>query len=202
MGTSVSPCPQACEGQLAETGLQGHFSTFKAVAVNGEYGYVGSAAAGCTTPDCALRAGCIWVFSLDFTDNQNPLARVELSGGQPGGLGEIDVHRMAILSDGTQNGGFLYALTGASTTAAARIVKIEIGGSDTSPIFRRVASYLAAEPVRAMLYAPDLMALVTASMTATTTTYTRYLPAEVISVSPKYGPASAGAYTRPLSSST
>ena len=191
--------PQVCEGQVAEsTQAQGRFSTFKSVVVNGEYGYVGTAAAGCTTADCALRSGCIWMFKLDFSDNASPINRVVLSGGNAGGLGEIDVHRMTILSDGTTNGGFLYALTGASTTAAARIVKIEIGGIDisvtcTSGCFRRVASYLAARPMRAMVYAPDFMALFTASMTQPTTSYTRYATAEVISLSPKYGPASDAA---------
>lgn len=190
--------PQVCEGQAETAQAQGRFSTFKSVVVNGQYGYVGTAAAGCTTPDCALRAGCIWMFGLDFSDNASPIDKVILSGGNTGGLGEIDVHRMTVLSDGTSNGGFLYALTGASTTAVARIVKIEIGGTDTSATctsncFRRVASYLATEPVRAMVYAPDFMALFTASMTHDTTSYTRYSTSEVISLSPKYGPASGAA---------
>lgn len=190
--------PQECEGQAETSQAQGRFSTFKSVVVNGQYGFVGSAAAGCTSADCALRAGCIWMFSLAFSDNASPLGRVVLSGGTPGGLGEIDVHRMAVLSDGTTNGQFLYALTGASTTAAARIVKVEIGGTDTSATctsgcFRRVASYLAAEPVRAMIYAPDFLALFTASMTTSSTSYKRYATAEILSISPKYGPASGAA---------
>ena len=99
---------------------------------------------------------------LDFTDsNQETLEKVVLSGGEPGGLGELDVHRMAVMSDGSLNGGFLYATTGTSGT---RIVKIEIGGADTSAAcltgcFRRLASYATTEPVRALLYAPDLMAI-------------------------------------------
>ena len=46
--------------------------------------------------------------------------------------GEMDVHHLTIMSDGTMNGGFLFALTGSSCTTNARIVKIEIGGSDVS----------------------------------------------------------------------
>ena len=188
--------PQGCEGEAAESpDFQGRFSTFKSVVVNGQYGYVGTAAAACTTPACAERSGCIYMFRLDFSDGASAIDHVELSGGKSGGLGEIDVHRMTIASDGTSNGGFLYALTGASTTVAARIVKIEIGGTNTlasctSNCFRRVASYLATQPMRAMIYAPDFMALFTASMTPSTTSYTRYSTAEVISLSPKYGPAS------------
>lgn len=190
--------PQECEGQqAAPTQTQGRFSTFKSVVVNGQYGYVGTAAAGCT--NCTKRAGCIWMFSLDFSDNASSTDElVVLSGGDTDGLGEVDVHRMTVASDGTSNGGFLYALTGASTSAAARIVKIEIGGPNTlstctSGCFRRVASYAAAKPVRAMVYAPDFTALFTASYTESTTTYTRYATAEVTSLSPKYGPATGAA---------
>ena len=94
---------------------------------------------------------CIWMFDLDFEDEEQLDAPLVLSGGSPGGLGEIDVHSMTIESDGTQNGGFLYALTGEPQTMSSRIVKIEIGGSDvadscTSGCFRRVASFLASEP--------------------------------------------------------
>eukprot|EP00982_Pelagococcus_subviridis_P009061 30897-Pelagococcus_subviridis.AAC.23 len=183
-----------CEGVVSEDSrTQGRFTTFKSVISNGEFGYVGSAAAGCKLSECALRAGCIWMFSLDFTDsNQETLEKVVLSGGEPGGLGELDVHRMAVMSDGSLNGGFLYATTGTSGT---RIVKIEIGGADTSAAcltgcFRRLASYATTEPVRALLYAPDLMAIFTASMTNSSTTYTRFSTAEVVSLTPEYGPTS------------
>lgn len=192
---------QECEGQAAPAGTpqaQGSFSTFKSIAFNGQYGYAGTAAAGCTTPDCALRSGCIWMFSLDFTDTSIPINKVILSGGGAGGLGEMDVHRMSVLSDGTADGGYLYALTGASITAASRIVKIEIGGVDVTTAcmtgcFRRVGSFLAANPVRAMMYAPELTTIFTASMTSTSTLYTRYSTSEVISLTPIYGPASGAA---------
>ena len=74
-------------------------------------------------------------------------------------------------------------------------VKIEIGGSDvadscTSGCFRRIASFLASEPTRAMTFIPDLNAILTASSDPTTTTYKRYSSSEVLSLSPKYGPAS------------
>ena len=69
------------------------------------------------------------MFDLDFEDEEQLDAPLVLSGGSPGGLGEIDVHSMTIESDGTQNGGFLYALTGEPQTMSSRIVKIEIGGA-------------------------------------------------------------------------
>ena len=53
-----------CEGVVSEDSrTQGRFTTFKSVISNGEFGYVGSAAAGCKLSECALRAGCIWMFS-------------------------------------------------------------------------------------------------------------------------------------------
>ena len=185
--------PVECEGVLDSR--QGRFSTFSSLVINGDFGYVGTAAAGCVAADCARRAGCIWMFNLDFEDEEQLDAPLVLSGGSPGGLGEIDVHSMTIESDGTRNGGFLYALTGAPQTLRSRIVKIEIGGSDvadscTSGCFRRIASFLASEPTRAMTFIPDLNAILTASSDPTTTTYKRYSSSEVLSLSPKYGPAS------------
>lgn len=185
--------PVECEGVLDSR--QGRFSTFSSLVINGDFGYAGTAAAGCVAADCARRAGCIWMFNLDFEDEEQLDAPLVLSGGSPGGLGEIDVHSMTIESDGTRNGGFLYALTGAPQTLRSRIVKIEIGGSDvadscTSGCFRRIASFLASEPTRAMTFIPDLNAILTASSDPTTTTYKRYSSSEVLSLSPKYGPAS------------
>ena len=185
--------PSSCEGIIDPR--QGRFSTFTSVATNGEFGYVGASSVGCKHPDCALRSGCIWIFRLDFGNQEQLDAPVILSGGGPDGLGEMDVHHLTIMSDGTMNGGFLFALTGSSYTTNARIVKIEIGGSDVSSAcalncFRRVGSYLASEPSHAMVFIPEFTSLFSASMTVNTTTYRRYSTAEVISLSPKYGPAS------------
>ena len=185
--------PVECEGVFDSR--QGRFSTFSSLVINGDFGYVGTAAAGCTDADCAKRAGCIWMFDLDFEDEEQLNAPLVLSGGIPGGLGEINVHRMIIQTDGTQNGGFLYALTGAPQILSSRIVKIEIGGRDVASscifgCFRRVASFLASEPARAMTIIPYLNAVLTASSDLMTTTYKRYSSSEVLSLSPKYGPAS------------
>ena len=89
----------------------------------------------------------------------------------------------------------LFALTGESATSTSRIVKLEIGGPDTTDscttqCFRRIASHLSTEPLRAMVYVSDIMSLITASFSEPTVTYARLSTAEIISISPRYGPSS------------
>lgn len=172
-------------------------STFKSVVAHGQYAYAGTASAGCRAGDCNILPGRIWMFSLTFTDvdDHGSLREVVLSAGENEGPEEINVHRMAVLPDETMNGGFLFALTGKSATSTSRIVKLEIGGPDTAAsctaqCFRRIASYISTEPLRAMVYAQDVLSLITASLTEPTVTYARLSTAEIISISPRYGPTS------------
>ena len=129
---------------------------------------------------------CMWMLSVNYIDNMIPVARVVFDGGATKGLGEIDIHGFSLLLDAAEpNGGFLYAITGNGLSVNTRIVKVEIGGDNTAAncitgCFRRVASYLAATPVRAFVYAPDIAAILTASMTDTTTVVRRAAVQQVV----------------------
>ena len=184
------------DGDIPDRSKLDH-STFKSVVVHGQYAYAGTAITGCHASICGLSPGRIWMFSLKFNDfdDQGCLREVVLSGGDKADIKEINVHRMAVLSDGTLSGGFLFALTGESATSTSRIVKLEIGGPDTTDsctaqCFRRIASHLSTEPLRAMVYVSDIMSLITASFSEPTVTYARLSTAEIISLSPRYGPSS------------
>jgi len=182
--------PFACEGVVDDN--QGRFTSFTALATRGAFGYVGTSGRDENCEGCEHRSACIFMFSLDFLDGDSPTAVIVLNGGD-GGLGEKDVWSTAVQPDATDsNSGFVYFAVGSRSDAAAgRIVKIEVGGSDTAMTcvtgcFKRVGTYLESMPLGGLVHVPDLNGILAASHASASTTYSKYSTASVTGISPPF----------------
>ena len=178
-----------CEGAVDPK--QGRLTTITTLTMRGSYGYAGTSGRDDSSPH---RSACIFMFSLDFTEDatDGPIAMIALNGGN-GGLEEKDVWAAAVEPDNTlADGGFIYFAVGArSNTGFGRIVKVMIGGNDTTSsctlgCFKRVGTYKEIVSFGGIAYVADLHGIVSLSQAALSTTYTKFSTASVTSISPQF----------------
>jgi len=132
---------EECEGQF--DAKQGRFSTFTAIVAHNGYGYAATSGRDADCPGCAKRTSCIFMFNLDFAEGDGPLAVIPLSSS----LGEKDVLGGSVqpkLSSSEKD--YIYWTVRSGEEGHSRIVKVEIGGTDTSSLctsgcFRRVGTH-------------------------------------------------------------
>ena len=156
----------ACEGVVDVN--QGRFTTLR----------LSQSAARTDTPgttrsvdenlaDCKHRSRGVFTSFRLYAEGDMPSAAIVLNGGD-GGLDEKDVWASAVEpDDNNANGGFLYFAVGDRSNAEfGRIVKVQIGGTDTasnctSSCFKRVGTYKESTSFGGLAYIADLHGIVT-----------------------------------------
>ena len=198
----------ACEGQF--DAKQGRFSTFTAMTKHNGYGYVGTSGRDEDCANCHKRAACIFMFDLNFQSGDGPLAMIALDPE----LGERDA-LSATVQEGSGPGekDYMYWTVGSRDGNSSRIVKIEIGGTDTSSgctsgCFRRVGTFEESFVFGGITKVPGEHAIFAASV-GTATTYSKYSTVTLTSIEPTHvmsttaGTAvtihGSGFYSKPLS---
>ena len=175
-----------CEGQL--DAKQGRFSTFTAMTSYDGKGYVGTSGRDGDCDGCYRRAACIFMFDLGFAEGASPTAVIALDAD----LGERDVTSATVQPAATASDKtYMFWAVGKRDGEASRIVKIEIGGSDTSSActsgcFRRVASIEESFPFAGIRYIPSTSGIFAVSSSESTATYVKYSTVVISSVEPKY----------------
>ena len=180
----------ACEGMVDVN--QGRFTTFTALAKRGAYGYAGTTGRDENCADCKHRSACVFMFPLNYAEGDMPSAAIVLNGGD-GGLDEKDVWASAVEpDDNNANGGFLYFAVGDRSNAEfGRIVKVQIGGTDTasnctSSCFKRVGTYKESTSFGGLAYIADLHGIVTMNRASDSVTISKFTTASVTDISPKF----------------
>lgn len=177
--------PEACEGQRDTR--QGRFSTFTAITSHGEFGYVGTSGRDSNCAQCNKRAACIFMFHMSFSEGDGPLAVLVLDGE----LGERDA-LSAIVVPSTNSGekDYMYWTVGSGDNSTSRIVKIEIGGVDTSRdcvtgCFKRVGTFKENFPIGGITPVPGEHRIFAVSSGATTK-YAKYSTSVISRVEPTH----------------
>ena len=138
---------EECEGQF--DAKQGRFSTFTAIVAHDGYGYAATSGRDADCPGCAKRTSCIFMFDLDFAEGDGPLAVIPLSAS----LGEKDVLGGSVQPKfSSSEKDYIYWTVRSGEEGHSRIVKVEIGGTDTSSsctsgCFRRVGTHEESFPI-------------------------------------------------------
>lgn len=185
LDTTTVKVLDTCEGQLDSR--QGRFSTFTAMTKHNGKGYVGTSGRDSDCLGCPRRAACIFMFDLDFAEGASPMAVIALDGA----LGERDVTSATVQPAATGlDKTYMYWTVRSRDGEPSRIVKIEIGGSNTlstciTNCFRRVASIEESFPYGGISYMPSTGGIFAVS-SAPNTTYLIYSTVVLSSVSPKY----------------
>ena len=175
-----------CEGQL--DAKQGRFSTFTAMTSHGGKGYVGTSGRDGDCVGCHRRAACIFMFDLGFVEGASPTAVIALNAN----LGERDVTSATVQPGATASDKtYMFWVLGKRDGETRRIVKIEIGGSDTSSActtgcFRRVASIEESLPFVGISYIPSTDGVFAVSSSASSATYVKYSTVVISSINPEH----------------
>lgn len=176
---------EACEGQLDSK--QGRFSTFTAITKHNGYGYVGTSGRDGDCPGCKNRAACIFMFDLNFAEGDSPLAVIALDAA----LGERDALSATVQTGATAGEkDFMYWAVGSRESGKSRIVKIEIGGTDTSSAcisgcFKRVGTFEESHTIGGISAVPGERSVFAVS-SAASTTYTKYSTVIVSGIEPTH----------------
>ena len=185
-GTNGYRMDAECEG--VTDSKQGRSSTFTALAKQGRYGYVGTSGWDKNCNGCEKRSACVFMFDLNFAEGAKPLAAIALKGE----LHEKDVWAAAVEPrDGLSETGHVYFAVGSRTDKGfGRIVKVQIGGTDTalncvSGCFKRVATYKESSPFGGIAYVPNLHGIVAFRRTRESTIYEKFTTASVTGLAPK-----------------
>ena len=198
----------ACEGQF--DAKQGRFSTFTAITKHNGYGYVGTSGRDEDCTNCHKRAACIFMFDLNFQSGDGPLAMIALDPE----LGERDALSATVQeASGPGEKDYMYWTVGSRDGDSSRIVKIEIGGTDTSSgctsgCFRRVGTFEESSVFGGITKVPGEHAIFTASA-GTATTYSKYSTVTLTGIEPTHVMSTtsgtdvtihgSGFYSKPLS---
>ena len=177
---------EACEGQ--NDARQGRFSTFTAIVIHNGRAYVGTSGRDSNCPGCSKRSACIFMFDVNFVEGAGPLAGPLVLDGE---LGERDA-LSAVVHPGTSGEkDYIYWTVGSGDgTGKSRIVKIEIGGTDTSSTcetgcFKRVGTFEEEFTIGGIALVPSERRIFTAT-SAETTKYSKYATSVIYRVEPNH----------------